>query len=175
MAKKKFTDKEEKFIEEYLICLNGAEAARRAGYEPANARVIASQNLSKLNIWAEVEKRRDALRKKKEITLEKLVDEAAALAFSEIKQIVKVDDTGVTIYPSDEWDSDAAKAVKKVKKTTTEYGTNVEAEMADKGQNIDRLAALLGFLSDKNPGDNGPHSATVTELLERLREGKSKK
>lgn len=48
----KLTAKQQRFVDEYVICLNGTEAARRAKYDGDNATlaVIASQNLRKLNI-----------------------------------------------------------------------------------------------------------------------------
>lgn len=47
---KKLTPKQQRFVEEYLTDLNGARAAIRAGYSPMTAVVIASQNLSKVNV-----------------------------------------------------------------------------------------------------------------------------
>jgi len=44
------TAKEKRFCEEYIIDCNGAQAAIRAGYSPKSAKVIASQNLTKLNL-----------------------------------------------------------------------------------------------------------------------------
>lgn len=43
-----------RFVVEYLACLNGAEAARRAGYSEATARSIGSENLTKPDIAAAV-------------------------------------------------------------------------------------------------------------------------
>lgn len=56
MADKGLTAKQQRFCNEYLIDLNGAQAAIRAGYSEKNARVIASENLSKPNIKAYIEK-----------------------------------------------------------------------------------------------------------------------
>ena len=39
------TARRARFVEEYLIDLNGTKAAIRAGYSKTTARVIASQNL----------------------------------------------------------------------------------------------------------------------------------
>ena len=51
------TPKQTKFIDEYMKDLNATQAAIRAGYSPKTARQIASQNLSKLHIRAEIAKR----------------------------------------------------------------------------------------------------------------------
>lgn len=59
MAKQKngLTEKEKAFIDNYIICLNGAKAARLAGYSEATAKEIAYENLTKPHIRAAVEKR----------------------------------------------------------------------------------------------------------------------
>lgn len=48
---------QEKFIEEYIKCRKGAEAARRAGYSERTARQMAHENLTKPDILQEIEKR----------------------------------------------------------------------------------------------------------------------
>lgn len=48
--KTSLTDKQKLFCEEYLIDLNGTQAAIRAGYSKTTANRIASENLSKLDI-----------------------------------------------------------------------------------------------------------------------------
>lgn len=50
MAEIKLTDKQQAFCEEYLIDLNGTQAAIRAGYSDKTANRIANQLLSKLDI-----------------------------------------------------------------------------------------------------------------------------
>ena len=47
MAGQTLTPKQQAFVAEYLIDLNGKQAAIRAGYSPATASVIASENLQK--------------------------------------------------------------------------------------------------------------------------------
>lgn len=51
---------QEKFIEEYIKCRKGAEAARRAGYSPNTARQMAYENLTKPDILKEIEERTKA-------------------------------------------------------------------------------------------------------------------
>ena len=50
----KLTPKQERFVAEYLVDMNGARAARAATYAPASAHVTASQLLSKPNIQAAI-------------------------------------------------------------------------------------------------------------------------
>ena len=44
------TEKQQRFIEEYLKCLNGSEAARRAGYSQRYAYQQAYENMQKPKI-----------------------------------------------------------------------------------------------------------------------------
>ena len=51
------TPKEYKFVAEYIIDLNAAKAARRAGYSRRTARAIGYENLTKPHIKTEIDKR----------------------------------------------------------------------------------------------------------------------
>ena len=52
----KILPKQHKFIQAYVACLNGSEAARRAGYSPHSAHVQASELLAKPEIREEVDR-----------------------------------------------------------------------------------------------------------------------
>ncbi len=54
MNKRKLTPKQARFVEEYLIDLNGTQAAIRAGYSKNSARQISNENLSKPVIAAAI-------------------------------------------------------------------------------------------------------------------------
>lgn len=72
------TEKQLRFIDEYLIDLNGSKAAIRAGYSEDSAAVQASKNLAKRNIQLELQKRKERLMIengiKIEFVLQKLFD-----------------------------------------------------------------------------------------------------
>lgn len=51
------TDKQKRFCDEYLIDLNGTQAAIRAGYSEKTARNIASENLAKPDIQQYIRER----------------------------------------------------------------------------------------------------------------------
>lgn len=54
----KLTDKQKRFIEEYLVDLNATQAAIRAGYSERTANEQGAQNLAKLSHYIEEEKRK---------------------------------------------------------------------------------------------------------------------
>lgn len=49
------TDQQQQFVQHYLDCLNGAEAARRAGYSEKTSRFQASRLLTNANIRAAID------------------------------------------------------------------------------------------------------------------------
>lgn len=49
-VKRPLTDKQKRFVMEYLVDLNATQAAIRAGYKPKNARVTGHENLLKPSI-----------------------------------------------------------------------------------------------------------------------------
>lgn len=54
------TAQQERFIEEYIKCRKGAEAARRAGYSAKTARAQASRLLTNVNVLKEIDERTKA-------------------------------------------------------------------------------------------------------------------
>ena len=54
---KKLTLKQRAFVEHYLACWNATKAAILAGYSSRSARVSAANNMSKVAIRAEIERR----------------------------------------------------------------------------------------------------------------------
>lgn len=57
MTKQRLSGKQRAFINEYLKCWNATKAAIKAGYSEKTAQQIGSQNLSKVVISEEIEKR----------------------------------------------------------------------------------------------------------------------
>jgi len=80
------TDKQQRFVAEYLVDLNATQAAIRAGYSEKTARQVGSENLSKPDIADAIAKRQAKVAKKVEVTVESLateLEEARALALIE--------------------------------------------------------------------------------------------
>ena len=70
----KLTAKQSRFIDEYLIDLNGAQAAIRAGYSTKCAKEQASRLLTKNNINAEFEKRKREIDTRLKISRENVLE-----------------------------------------------------------------------------------------------------
>ena len=79
------TPKQAKFCIEYLIDLNGTQAAIRAGYSENTARQIATENLAKPDIVEELNRLRVKAAKKTGITPERVLEEYARIGFHDIR------------------------------------------------------------------------------------------
>lgn len=80
---KKLTPKQQKFCDEYLIDLNGTQAAIRAGYSKKTAFVIANENLNKPNIKEYLTIRQDNAQERNELTLDRVLQEIALIALQD--------------------------------------------------------------------------------------------
>lgn len=100
------TAKQQRFVDEYLIDLNATQAAIRAGYSKKTARQIADQNLSKLDIKAELEKRMQSRSARTEITQDMVLRELAKIGFSDIRKVVRWGETQVRMVDGEEGEAE---------------------------------------------------------------------
>ena len=83
MSKRKLTDRQERFVVEYLATANGAEAARRAGYSEHTARQMANENLSKPDIKAAITQKREQIMSETEDKVEWLINRLTSEAIDD--------------------------------------------------------------------------------------------
>jgi phage terminase small subunit len=85
----KLTNKQQRFVEEYLVDCNATQAAIRSGYSAKTAGAIGEENLKKPEIADAIAERRKLLSEKLEITQEMVIAELAKIGFSDIRRAVK--------------------------------------------------------------------------------------
>jgi phage terminase small subunit len=156
------TPKQRVFVEEYLVDLNGTQAAIRAGYSTDSARQIASENLSKPYIAEAIDK---ALADRGGITRTRIVDELARIGFSDIRKVVSwrpepvevesliegqppttILASRVTVLDSGQIDPDTAAAIASVSQGATGA---LKIQMHDKPAALEKLARALGMFKDR--------------------------
>ena len=76
--------KQRKFVEEYCICLNSVEAARKAGYSRKTCHVQGPRLLSNVRVKDEIAKRLSRATRRAEIQLDEVMAELRKLAFANI-------------------------------------------------------------------------------------------
>lgn len=150
----KLTEKQKRFVAEYLVDLNATQAAIRAGYSAKTAEVIGYENLRKPQIAAEVAKRQAKLQNKLEITQERVLEELAAIAFANGADFAKVTKAGlVRIVPTEELPEEKRRAIASIKEG--QFGTEVKTY--DKVRALELLGKHLGVF------DNGASAAAEQE------------
>ena len=79
----KLTDKQRRFVEEYLVDLNATGAARRAGYSEKTADRIGPELLGKSWVSAAIQEAINQRSRRTEITQDRVLNELAIVAFGE--------------------------------------------------------------------------------------------
>jgi phage terminase small subunit len=87
----KLTPKQKAFADEYLICGNAAEAARKAGYSEKTATVIGSENLSKPNILEYIAERQKQIEDSRIANIKEVLEFYSSVLRGEIKDQFDMD------------------------------------------------------------------------------------
>lgn len=110
--------REEAFCQKFVgeAKLNGAEAARLAGYAEKSARVTAARLLSKVNVQTRIAELARSIASRNGITPQRILEELAMLGFSRIDDYVEIEEGGaIKIKRFDQIDSDKIGAIRKIK------------------------------------------------------------
>jgi phage terminase small subunit len=82
------TARQERFVAEYLVDLNGKQAAIRAGYRAKTAEFQASRLLRNVKVQAAITRAKAARAKRTHITADRVLRELASVAFSDVGQVL---------------------------------------------------------------------------------------
>lgn len=188
----KLTDKQKKFVEEYLIDLNATQAAIRAGYSPKTAEQTASRLLRNVKVQEYIAKRQKELSMSTEITQERVIRELALIAFSNnadyahvIEKNMKVEVDGTlmdvldengtpvtyrTVEPvlTEELTEEQKRALAVIKKGRD----GLEIKSCDKVKALELLGKHLGIFTEKIEAN--VNDTTRSELSELLAQRKAR-
>ena len=175
MSGKKLTDKQQRFVEEYLIDLNATQAAIRAGYSKKTAEVIGYENLRKPQITEAICKAKKKISQKLEITAERVLLERARLAYQNKKDLYNEDGTLKQIH---ELDDDTAAAIHGVKigsRIVKDDDGNEKLETFiksvktyDKDKSLTALEKYLGLYEKDNEQKGEANLKTAGEFMAEL-------
>lgn len=147
--------KQKRFCEEYIVDLNGSQAAIRAGYSEKTSRQIASEYLTKPNILQFIQKLKDKRSQRTEITADQVIQELAKVGFSNVQDFIN---SGNEVQDISSIDTKKAAAVSSIKKSITHFGTDksqgtkevVEFKLWDKVAALEKLGRHLGIFEKDN-------------------------
>lgn len=164
----KLNDRQKRFADEWLIDMNGTQAAIRAGYSEKTANEQAARLLANVSIQEYLEGKREKLAEKVEITQERILQELAFMAFSDPRAYFHPDGTMKGIH---ELDNGSAAALASLEieevfssgKDKKKSGEIKKFKRWDKRAAIETLNKMLGFNApEKHQHDVGP---TFLDLL----------
>lgn len=144
----KLTEKQQRFVDEYLIDLNATQAAIRAGYSVKTANEQGSQLLAKLSIQQAISEKMAERSKRTGVNQDRVVLELAKIAFVKMTDIVdsygKIKDTATS-------DDLACIESMKYKESESDTGSSVEREVkiSPKLKALELLGKHLGMWNDK--------------------------
>jgi len=175
------TDKMRQFVDEYLIDMNGTQAAIRAGYSEATAQEQSSQLLDRPDIRELVEQRQKDRIDRTQISQDLTVNELKAIALSDIADFVIVKEGGVIEQrPFNELKKEQTRCVKKIRQTvrtaqssdgTVIHQTAVlELELYDKVKSLELLGRHLGIFNDRLTLDGALPLQIVFEVAPQVKD-----
>ncbi|WP_332116057.1 terminase small subunit [Azorhizobium caulinodans] len=146
------TDKQARFVEEYMIDLNATQAAIRSGYSAKTAADIGRQLLRKTPVALAIAERQRALSEQTGVTAERIIEELAKIAFYDIRKAVRwgrapdgEEAYPVELVPSEQIDDATAAAVAEVSLTQS----GVKIKMHDKRAALVDLGKHLGMFKER--------------------------
>lgn len=100
MTKRKLTERQRAFVEEYIVDLNGTQAAIRAGYAERNARTTAAKLLANSNIQERLSKKKSQRSERTKINADYVL-----MRLTEIDQMDAIDilDDNDNLLPISKW------------------------------------------------------------------------
>lgn len=148
MGKKQLSEQRQRFVDEYLIDLNGTQAAIRAGYSSKTAQEQASRLLSNVMVQQAISVAMAERSKRTGVNQDRVVLELAKIAFVKMTDIV--DSQGRIKDNATEDDLSCIESVK-YKSSESDTGSSIEREVkiASKLKALEMLGKHLGMWNDK--------------------------
>ena len=153
------------FVNEYLVTLNASEAARRAGYKPRYAGLRGHALLRRPDVQVAIRDAMDARAKRTGVTADRVVEELAAIAFADMRNILDWSADYVRLRPASALTAADRAAIKSISVRIGRRGCgHVRVRLHDK------FAALL--MLEQHVGTSQGGDADVearAKLAERVR------
>ena len=148
MAKRQLSEQRQRFVEEYLIDLNGTQAAIRAGYSVKTAQEQSSRLLSNVMVQEAISKAMAARSKRTGVNQDRVVLELAKIAFVKMTDIV--DSNGRIREDATDDDLACIESIK-YKESDNEFGGSVEREVkiGSKLKALELLGKHLGMWNER--------------------------
>ncbi|MDM9644480.1 terminase small subunit [Rhizobium sp. S163] len=178
------SDKQRRFVAEYMVDLNATQAAIRAGYSAKTAQQQGSRLLLNVVVQEELSKQQSKVAERLEITKDRIVDELAKIGFSNMLDYMRAGPDGDPYLDFSGLTRDQAAALSEVTVEDFKDGRGEDArdvrrvkfKLHDKKGALVDLAKMLGFVIEKHEHtgkDGAPIQTETRTWREVLRSEKS--
>jgi phage terminase small subunit len=140
--KAKLTPKQAEFCSQYLLDLNGKQAAIRAGYSPKTAEFQAARLLRKDKVQEYLTKLQAKARETTDLSKQEILSELAAILRAKITDYLSFNGKQIVFKSFDELTEAQIKAIESIKENR--HG-EIELKLHGKNWTIDRVCKILGF------------------------------
>ena len=151
------TDKQSRFVAEYLVDYNRTRAAIRAGYSRKSAHYAGAHLYKNPRILKEIERRKQLLSEKMELTEDEILEHQQAIAranmFDYIDAIEKGDMTSIS--------RELGRCIKRLTISDNQFGQRITIELYDKLAALEFLAKTMGMLDKDRSKDEAPFKVLV--------------
>lgn len=154
----RLSEKQKRFVQEYLVDLNATAAAKRAGYKDPN---IGRQLITKNNVSAEIQKAMEKRQTRTEITQDRVLQELASIAFAKGTDYANVIAGCVVVNDTDELTEQQKAAIVSIKQTKE----GVEIKLADKMKAVELLSKHLGLLAERMAYEDEVEDDSLTKSI----------
>lgn len=139
------------FGQQYIIDLNGKQAAIRAGYAESRAEVTASELLSRKDVQEYIQGLQKARAERVEVTADMVLRELMKLGFSDIKEYYEEGDKTMDVTKLDNRLTAAISSIK-ITETEGDWGSKTikEFRLHDKLSALEKIAKHIGFFGKDN-------------------------
>jgi phage terminase small subunit len=153
-ASERLTDKDKKAVEMFFLCEgNRSEAARRLGFGASYSWYLFKQPVVK----KEIERRQAILARKYEVSAERVIEETAFIAFSNLGDLLVTQADGSAIIDMNKLTPQMRAAISEYTVETFSEGRGKDAKEVkkyrvkfhDKKAALDSLARTMGLFNDK--------------------------
>ena len=142
---KQLPKQRQRFVQEYLVDVNGTQAAIRAGYSEKTAKIQASQLLTYLNVSQAIEAGHQRLAELVKVRQYEVVREFKRIGFADMRDFSKWGPGGVKLTDSEKLTPEQTACVAEVSQTITENGGSIKFRLHSKVDALNSLAKHLGM------------------------------
>jgi len=160
------SDKQRRFVEEYMVDLNATQAAIRAGYSLNTAHSIGSENLTKPEIQKAIQEKQKELSEATNISAKRILEEYAKIAFSDVRELFTPDNN---LYDIRQLDDSTAGAISSVEIDALnvqgmQVGETKKVKMYNKLTALEALGKHLGIFEKDNKQKAAEGAVTIFQL-----------